>query len=525
MGAYCRGARGHSPGPFTIPGLSGMPAAWAPSIAAVPPGSSLSPSLERELGSPGVSTSGVTGIGWIDDWEEVPELRWPSSVAVYDRMRRDAQVRGCLRAVIGPILSRANFHIGTEGVDPRVAAFCRTELGLIPERQSRARRRRQGISWDRYAREALTTKSWAGHAVFEQVYEIGAPNPDQAETPGMPAVVGHLRKLGPRPPRSLGDPVIAPDGGLEGWKQNLAKPGRPWETITLPIDRLVVHVNEQEGADWRGQSMLRPAWKHWAIRDVLMRVGAIAVERNGMGIPVVEFDEAVPGVTRARAIQLAKAVRAGDEAAVALPTGYTLSLIGVAGQVRDELPLLKYHGEEIGRAFTAMVLDLGHDAGARALGDTYLALLCMAQNGIADEFAEEVTEYVIRDLVELTFGVDEPYPPLLFDELTPDTLTPEDLARFATSGLVIPDDSLELELRRRAHLPAWPGAPDGAPDFGLEGVLPLDPTAPPGPMPVPPPGPAPAPDVAARLEAEAAARLEALVARSRARAAARGPRR
>jgi hypothetical protein len=486
----------------------------------VPPGSSLSPSLEVELGSPGVNVQSVTGLGWVDDWEEVPELRWPSSVRVYDRMRRDSQVRGCLRAVLAPLLSRkeVRFRVGRDGVDPRVALFVETELGLIPDYRSRGRRRREGIVWARYQREALTTRSWAGHAVFEQVYAIGAPSPDQADLPGMPPIVAHLRKLAPRPPRTLGDPVVAPDGGLDGWRQNVTKPGRPWELVTLPVDRLVVHVNEQEGADWRGQSMLRPAWKHWAIRDVLMRVGAMAVERNGMGIPVVTFDENIPGVTRARALQLAKAVRAGDEAAVALPLGYELNLIGVAGQVRDEVPLLKYHGEQIGRAFTAMVLDLGHDSGARALGDTFLELLCQAQNAVADDWAEEVTEYVIRDLVALTFGPDEPYPPLLFDELTPDNVKPEDLARYATSGLIIPDDSLELELRRRSGLPGWPGAPDGGPDFMLEGLVEL-PTGPPDPTAPHPPPDGPTVDVAARLEAESLARLEATVARARARAA------
>lgn len=492
----------------------------------MPPGSSLSSSLEVELGAPGVTVAAVTGIGWIDDWEDVPELRWPSSIVVYDKMRRDAQVRGALRAVIGPVLRRANFRVGLDGVDPRVARFCQTELGLVPDQRSRARRRRQGIVWGRYAREALTTKSWAGHALFEQVYDIGPPSPDQVETPGMPPIVAHLRKLAPRPPRTLADPVIAADGGLEGWKQNVTKPGRPWELVTLPVDRIVVHVTEQEGADWRGQSMLRPAWKHWAIRDVLMRVGAIAVERNGMGIPVVTFDEAIPGVTRARAIQLAKAVRAGDEAAVALPHGYELNLIGTAGQVRDELPLLKYHGEMIGRAFTAMVLDLGHDAGARSLGDTFLELLCMSQNAIVGDFAEEVTEYVLRDLVELNFGPDEPYPPLLFDELTPDNTTAADLAGYANAGLILPDDELERELRQRAGLPLWPGAPEGLPDFGAQDRLDiLNPAPAPGPTPPAPPGPTPAPDIAARLAAEATARLETLLEHTRARAAARPARR
>lgn len=477
--------------------------------------------LEIELGSPGLQPSAVTGLAFVDEWEDVPELRWPFSLQVYDRMRKDGQVRSNLRALVGPVLARARWRLGTVGVDPRVLAVVETELGLTPDDEGRARQRRRGISFLPYAREAVNTKLWAGHALFEQVYDVGPPLPAQAGR-NVPAVLAHLRKLAPRPPRTLGDPVVELDGGLRGWKQSVSKPGRPFETIELPIDRLVVHVHAKEGANWRGESALRPAWKHWAIRDVLMRVGAMAVERNGMGIPVVTYDESVAGANRTRALQLAKAIRAGDEAAVALPEGYTLNLMGVAGQTRDELPLLKYHGEMIGRAFTAMVLDLGHDAGARSLGDTFLALLCDAENALALDLAEEITEYVIRDLVALNFGDDEPYPPLLFDELTPDTITWADLAAFAKAGLVLPDDELEAELRRRKGLPLWPGYADDEPGFdreGLEQVLPPEPLAlPPG---QPQPGPVPPGGDPDRVAAALAGRLDALQARVAGRAAAR----
>lgn len=482
---------------------------------------SLSHSLELELGTPGVIPNAVTGIGWVDQWEDVPELRWPTAGHVYNRMRKDAQVRGAMRAVLQPIMARARFRISPDGADPRVVQFVATELGLLPERRSRARKRRQGISWERYAREAMATKAWAGHAVFEQVYNIGAPTPDQALA-GMPGIVAHLAKLAPRPPRTLTTPAVEKDGGLTGWQQWAWDDRGYYEQILLPIGRLVVHVNEMEGADWYGQSLLRGAWKHWTIRDVLFRVGAMAVERNGLGIPVVTYDTEMvgKGVTRARAVQLAKAVRAGDEAGIALPEGYSVSLMGVSGQTRDEMELLKYHGEMISRNLTAMVLDLGHDAGARSLGDTFLQLLCMAQNAYADEFCDEVTEYVIRDLVSLTFGDDEPVPPVIHDELEPTDISWTDLAAFTKAGLIIPDDALEAELRRRRGLPLWPGAEDGPTplDFDIQHVVQVQPDQP-GPD-DPPVVPDPSQARGRQLEL-AEARARAVLATVEARRAAR----
>lgn len=452
-------------------------------MAVVPTGSSFPASLEIELGTPGMIPNSVTGVGFIDQWEDVPELRWPAAARVYGRMAKDAKVRGAQRAVISPILRKARFRVSPVGADPRVVSFVQGELGLTGEdERATARRRREGIVFGPYARESMHTKATYGHAVFEQVYRIGGPSADQAAA-GLTGVFAHLRKLAPRPPRTLGEPVVEVDGGLSGWRQLVNKPTAAWQEIVLPIDRLVVHVLEKEGADWRGQSLLRSAWKHWAIRDVLMRVGAMAVERNGMGIPVVSFDPDIVGVTRERALQLAKAIRAGDEAAVALPAGYELSLMGVAGQTIDSAPLLKYHGEMIGQSFTAMVLDLGHDSGARSLGDTFLDLLCQGQNALADDWCDEVTEYVIRDLVELNFGPDEPVPALIKDDIEPANITWADVAEFAKQGLIIPDDNTEAEIRRIRGLPMWPGMPTGEPGFGLGEIIDVDPNR---PMPAPP---------------------------------------
>jgi hypothetical protein len=503
-----------------------------------------SPALEREIGTAGSGVMSVTGYGFVDDWEQTPELRWPASIPVYDRMRTDGQASAVLRLIVLPARARARWHIGREGADPRVVRFVETELGVQPNTQARARRRHEGISWPRYLREALTTKMWAGHSVFEQQYAVGPPLPEQAEAAGangariMP-VVAHLRALHPRPPRTITSWDISPNGDLNGVHQLVAGANGMPEDRLLELDRLVVHVNDMEGSEWWGRSLFRASYKNWLIKDLLIRLGPQVAERNGMGIPVVTYDPELGG-NRATALALAKAFRAGDEAGVAIPPGYTLTLVGVTGNLVDPLPLLKYHDESIGKNALTMLLDLGHDAGARSLGDTFLEVATMAENAVLSDFAEEVTEYVIRDLVSLNFGEDEPYPPLVVDELQPEqVLTPEALARLAQSGVVIPDDELEAALRRRWGLPLWPGATEGEgfdfwPDGGMPEVDPEDPADPRDPAPgdpdpyapPAPPGPAPVGAAHGRGSDAIAAHLAAVQSRLEARRLARsGPRR
>lgn len=466
-------------------------------------------SIENELGHPGVSGAAgqgwsgpginqVTGQAWIDDPETTPELVWPRNVPVFDLMRRtDAQVAAVLRSIVLPAMRRARWRLGTDGADPRVVAACRRAVGLEPEQRARPSRKAKGVVWGDYLRTGLIGKLVYGHAVFEQVYRIGPP---PADVPGLPLAMAHLHKLAPRPARSIADWIVHRDGSLIAVRQyagagvgtstSLARNGA---TIDLPIERLVVHVHEMEDANWRGQSLLRASYKHWLIKDQLLRLGPMAVERNGMGLPVVTFDPAIG--TRAEAIRIARMARAGDDAGVALPEGYTLQLVGVTGATKDELPLVNYHDQAIGRNALAMLLSLGHDGGLGqgSLGDTFAEFFALALNAEVEAFAQDTTEYVLADFVELNFGPDEPVPPVIVDELEPaQALDASSLKSLVDAGVILPDDALEEELRRRYRLPGLPhAAPDGPPDFrpdgGIEDVPQPPAELPPVPAPADPP--------------------------------------
>lgn len=399
----------------------------------------------------------ITGGGYFVEGLEVNvDLRFPASATVFDRMREeDGQVGSVARAVTYPILSTGRRLVGGR---PEVRRFVEQELGLVAdgEEEGRRRRRREGIVFTDHLRESLLML-WFGFIPFEQLYTVGpaAPGLEDPEQPGR--LYAHLRKLAPRMPRTLSEVRVARDGGLAGIVQTGVPGARSLGNpaagdVFIPVDRLVMYVNEREGANWTGRSLLRSAYKHWLIKDALIRLGAQIVERNGMGIPFVNYTEPSQ---RAKAIALAKALRAGAEAGGALPPGMSVSIVGVSGSTADELPRIKYHDESIGRSLLAMFLNLGHDNGARALGATFVDYFLLAVNSVLRNIEETITEHVIRDLVELNYGPDEAYPVLKLDDLTAEaTPTAEALKALADAGLITPDDPTEDDLRRRYRLPA-----------------------------------------------------------------------
>jgi hypothetical protein len=424
-----------------------------------------------ELGGAGVIPVWGTGdpargrfMGEPDPWDSTPELAWPGAAIVYDRMRKtDGQINAVLRAATLPILGTPWRLVGDD-VPPEVVAFVESELGLGDPTDGRRRRRRQGVVWSEHLRMALLCLAY-GFMPFEQVYTIDAPTPGAINPPG--DLVAHLRKLAPRLPRTLsGPPRVDRDGGLAGITQVL-----PWEPtntrthpggeVFIPADRLVLYALDREGADWTGNSLLRGAYKHWLIKDALLRLGPMICERNGMGVPVVTYADASQ---KTDALALGKGLRAGSESAAVVPVGVAVDLKGVTGSTRDELPLIKYHDEAAGRSALAMFLNLGHDNGARSLGETFVDFFTASLNAVAAQIASTATEHVVRDLVELNYGPDMPYPVLIADRINTESApTADGLRTLADAGLLGPlDTDLQAEVRRRYGLPALPDVTDPA---------------------------------------------------------------
>jgi hypothetical protein len=380
---------------------------------------------------------------WLYEEENTPELVWPQSVTVYDQMRRtDAQVASVLRAVNLPV-RRTQWRIDPAGARARVVKFVADDLGLpIVGKGDRKPppRSKDKFSWQDHLRLALLELVF-GHMFFEQVYTVNDAGTE-----------AHLRKLAPRMPKTIERIDVAPDGGLisiKQWWTRLDTTPQP-----IPVDRLVAYVHDREGGNWLGQSILRPAYKNWLIKDRLLRVQAQTIERNGMGIPLYKGQEEASAEDLSKGLAMATSWRSGEAAGSAVPFGADLVLRGVEGRLPDANPAIRYHDEQVARAVLAHFLNLGTQTGSWALGATFADFFVFSLQTLAQQIADVTTQHVIEDIVDVNFGPEEPAPRLVFDEIgSQQAATAQALKLLVDAGVIHPDQVLEESSREQYGLP------------------------------------------------------------------------
>lgn len=394
----------------------------------------------------------LRGWGWIgaQSHETNPDLEWPKSIEVFDRMRsEDAQVASVMRAVQLPIIS-AKWEIDPNGADPEIVAHIADDLGLSIKGEDAAAPLRSGgrFSWTDHIRLALLELDF-GHSYFEQVFRVDERG------------LAHIRKLAWRPPRTISDIDVARDGGLVAIVQHGSFGST---TVRIPVDRVVAYVNQREGGNWLGRSLLRPAYKHWIIKDRLMRIQVLTAERNGLGIPVHTSGETPADAEDTKGFQqeqidagldIATQARAGETAGVSLPHGAKLEFVGVTGKLPDTDKPIRYHDEQIARAVLAHFLNLGTETGSWALGSTFANFFTDSLNAVAQHIADITQQHVIEDIVDKNWGPTARAPRIVPAKIGAEhPATAEAIKQLIDAGALTKDPGLEAHLRALYGLPA-----------------------------------------------------------------------
>lgn len=405
--------------------------------------------LEREAGyQSGVGRAwgfGREGDRFVaESLEPNPDLRGLEAVRVWDEMSRtDDQVGSAERALYTPVFSAKWAYTNEDEVPDEVMDLVRKNIVLEIPGEKRGRRDRQGIVFKSHLREAAKAGTF-GHAVFEQVYLY---DPEDGYL--------HLRKLAPRNQTTIEEIEVGEDGGLKAVRQaapalDAARGGIP-QARRIPVESLVFYCVGRDGADWYGTSVLRQAYRPWFFKDRLERIGVQIVERNGMGVPVATVGN---GVDHDMVDAALANFRAGATAFAKFPENVNFQLVGVSGSTVDPLPQIKHYSQQISKALAQGFQDLGHDSGARSLGEVFIDVALRASQEIADLIADTFTEHVIRDLVELNFGEGTPYPVLSPGDIVANGDTDSAvLVDLAGAGLITPDQGLEKHLRAQHGLP------------------------------------------------------------------------
>jgi hypothetical protein len=411
--------------------------------------------------------------GWAswDTFEQVPELIWPNSVRTFTRMSREDGRIASIIGAIGLPIRRTAWRIDQAGASDVVTKFVAQNLGLpirgAEQDEQPTERMRDRFSWPQHLQQALLMLVF-GHSVFEQVYR----KPTGVGEFGDKMMLG---KLAPRPAQTIAFWDVARDGGLNGIMQypegaiggaGSMYTGGAFDNM-IPVSRLVAYVRDPDPGVWTGNSLLRPAYKHWLLKDELIRIHAAMARRNGMGVPVAYNTqaEAEAGVDLTKYQKIASSFRGGNTAGVAMPYGSKLEIIGVTGVLPADIPLMiEYHDKQMALAALAHFLNLDK-GGSYALASVQADAFTQSIQTIAEIIRDTAQAHIVEDLVDLNFGKDEPAPKITIDEIgSRQDATAAALQMLVTAGIITVDPRLEAFERQTLGLPSKDPDADDADD-------------------------------------------------------------
>lgn len=467
--------------------------ARTPGGADVPPPPAPQPDVDREIGSTGV----VNVQGFLKELEYNRELIGKQGLETWDRMARsDASVREALWHIEMPIRN-ATWRCEPASDDPEdleLCAFWESTLhewlgGEPNDREYKAGVAATGGGFQMALGQILSCLRY-GHSVFEVVEKVVDGDMEYEDPSSGEAVQfskGLIRtwhKLGQRLPHTI-HRWHQTNGDLYAIQQRAWK-NDEYIVTDIPGENLLVFTLNREGDDFTGESILRPAYKAWKLKELVEKIAGVSAERFGVGIPVAYPDE---NGRQDKAVQdelalILKNLRAGAFSYVVMPgpkvqsgrDGFLLEILSPPGGIPDFDPFLAYLRAEIASTVCAKFSQLGHGSvGARATGDTQSKIWEDSLHVLA-RFVASVLEQGLRRLSLKNFDPPRRWPQIKVEDIEADNLEAFASAQsqLVAAGAIIPDKEYRQHVRQTIDAPRESDDTTGPADIGYEieqGVL------------------------------------------------------
>jgi len=417
------------------------------------------PKPGKELGASGT----VNLQGFLQELEYSNELTGEQGLRNLERMRSsDGAVQETIGHFVAPIRN-ANWDIEPASEDEDdlvIAEACRQALFEWPAQP-----------FHEYLDQALDYLVF-GHMLFETVWQVvDAPltversDADPLEVPQRQYLT--FRRFAQRLPTTIFKWNVE-EGEIVSIEQSVHK-GETYEQIEIPADRLVVYVNQRRGDDFTGRTLLRGAYKHWVMKELVEKIEVVALERHGVGVwvgyPSAAY--AADDAVLKRMEVMLENIRAGARTYMVAPgpkaqssaasqDGFLFEVISPGGSMPDFKAAKEYHRGEIKGSCLVRFAELGHaSVGARATGDVQSEVWRDSLHAIARHIAE-VNDEPLRRFVDANFAGVRRYPSLVAREIESKNL--EEFAnahfRLVSAGAIEPDRSYRRYVRDVLGAPA-----------------------------------------------------------------------
>ena len=370
----------------------------------------------------------------LDTDEYLSTLRFPSDIAVYEKMARsDAQIKAILLMLSLPIRATQWF------IRPKdQSKKAQTIATFIEECLFGGYQIGLELGFDEFIKN-VTTMFQYGHSIFEKVFII---NKSKIK----------WKKFAVRPQSTIYDIYYDDVGDLKGIDQYQIK--NNWKTHYIPIEKLLFFSHDMHQGNVRGISILRSAYKHWKIKDFLYKIVNIGIERNLVGTPVLTLPEGYTQEDKELADEIVTTLRSSEYGGVRLPSGFILDMFEGKRTLTDVQPYIDHHDQMIAKSVLAQFMNLGSGnatSGSFALSSDQSQMFLMMLDSAAKNIANIINNHAIPELVNYNF-VSDLYPSLSFKPMNSTKLV-NTLKTLIDGKLVLPDDDLEVYIRDMLDLP------------------------------------------------------------------------
>ena len=417
--------------------------------------------MSKEIGRIGQLRHGSGGWGSIFFEEFLPELRGVKGVQAYTEMADNDATIGAILFAIEMLMRQAEFHIepaGTSAKDKEAAEFVESCMDDMER------------TWADTLSEILSflTYGWSYHEI---VYKrrVGKTNDPRSNSKHDDGLIG-WRKL----------PIRAQDT-LYGWEYAdgtddltgmTQMPPPDYGRITIPLKNALHFRTRSKKDNPEGRSILRTAYRAYYFKKRLEEIEGYGMERDLAGFPVLYapadvpiWDTDDPDMLKmlANAERIVSSIRRDSREGLVLPggeNGWKLELVTSGGKRQiDTNAIIDRYDKRIATSVLADFVMLGQQqVGSFALADSKTKIFALAIGTYLDIICEVFNNQAIPRLIDINgehFKGITDYPKMEHGDIEE-----PDLQQFATfvkemvgTGVIVPDDALEDEVRRVGNLP------------------------------------------------------------------------
>lgn len=189
--------------------------------------------------------------------------------------------------------------------------------------------------------------------------------------------------------------------------------GTEFRDVEIPAEKLLIRTYDRQGDDYYGNPPMRKIYKAWMLKKQYERIGALHVDRFGVGVPTLT--EPQGGLVPAdRATWMANATkwRSGAESALSIPYGSKVDIVtGGAGLLGEMLNFIKLYNLQIQKVFSTQQVELGTTStGSRAVGETFDEQRQGVIQADCEDIASVINNLLIVPLVKWNYGEQKTYP-------------------------------------------------------------------------------------------------------------------